>query len=694
MRYRSFLLAGVLIATAAPGIARADEPGSLFPRAALPTMRSPHEAVLADLDGDGIQDLVSRVGAEGVSITHGVSVMLGRPEGGFAPARRTPTAQVPSDLQVVDADDDEDLDALATLPDGSALLLRNEAGVLAEPIDAGLGRVDAVAVGRFLPGGPPMAVAITDQGLRRFRWSDGAFVPDGLLDAEAASDLLTIDLEGDGVDEVVVADPARVSIYRELALERSIPLAYTTSLERSDATGDGRPEILVVTAAGEALALDAGLATVRSAPSPQAVALTAGDLDADGIPEMVRANASATLTIAWGDGGPPTVVGTARPATDVLVADAGGDGHADLLAVEPDSSVVEVIEGSGTRSFPPLRRTVATSYAATDMDAGDFNGDGSPDFVSSDIELGLPNLHGAYVHLGDGSGGFTRGAELLTDGQPGGIAVGDVNGDGNDDVLIADFQLGLNQYLGLGDGSFLPRTVVLPCRLGMAVAAADFNEDGYDDAAVVCRSSFYPGYVTVLHGSPAGLGAVRQTLAATGTGDSFTIETGDLNGDGALDLVIGYVNDSLVYHLGGTAGIFGLAQTGAVGDHFSEIAVGDLTGDGKDDVVAPLTLLGEVEIVPGTAAGLGTPFRVPSYEHPLEAAVADLDGDGAQDLVMGHGPNAISVTTGISAGPGTPRASTAQGAIWGDLAVTDVNRDGRPDVLGAAADRVEVFLQA
>src|SRR5215510_8638865 len=131
---------------------------------------------------------------------------------------------------------------------------------------------------------------------------------------------------------------------------------------------------------------------------------------------------------------------------------------------------------------------------------GDFNGDGVQDLVvanSGDFDSG--NIS---VLLGNGDGTFQAAVNFGAGNNPSSIAVGDFNGDGIQDLTVAHGFFGSNSVsvlLGNGDGTFQEAVNFGAGIFPVSVAVGDFNGDGRPDLAVA--NDFFgidPGLVTVL----------------------------------------------------------------------------------------------------------------------------------------------------------------------------------------------------
>jgi hypothetical protein len=308
---------------------------------------------------------------------------------------------------------------------------------------------------------------------------------------------------------------------------------------------------------------------------------------------------------------------------DTEAADFDGDGHLDM-ALAIHLSGMTVLRGDGAGKFGPWGKGLKLvppgqadnrTFLSRAMASIDWDGDGLTDLVAlsegprhpkavqrSEVETPL----GVIVYRNQGDGSWAEHIRLSSDAELFGdtITVGDFDGDGRDDVATGSNALGRRQVVFLNRGESVEPVEVAeirPLAFVWAIEAADFDGDGRDDL-VLANSSLQVGDrwagVDLLLSREAEDGSLRferrVLLGGREEPDAriTALGTGDLDGDGATDLVA--VDDSGGVHLFVGAGRGGLTRdTTTLGQPTEgcrgyQVRVADFNDDGSDEAVVAL----------------------------------------------------------------------------------------------------------
>ena len=316
---------------------------------------------------------------------------------------------------------------------------------------------------------------------------------------------------------------------------------------------------------------------------------------------------------------------------------------------------------------------------------GDLDHDGNPDLVVG----GTPNT--LSVLLGYGDGTFRAKVDYHTLAGVSSVAIGDLDGDGNLDLVASNGNAtfpSVSVLLGNGDGTFRVAVNYETGAFPTFVAIGDLDGDGKPDLAVAA-----PGYVStgplvsVLLGNGDGTFAAKVDYR-TGPGPN-SVAIGDLNGDGKPDLAVANRGSNTVsVLLGNGDGTFTAKVDYGTGGDPHSVAIGDLNGDGKPDLAVASSGSSTVSVLLGKGDGtFAAKADYATWCCATSVAIGDLNGDGWPDLVAADTsqPNYfVSVLLGYGNGTFMPRADYTTGTEPDFVAIADLNHDGRLDL--AVAD--------
>ena len=342
------------------------------------------------------------------------------------------------------------------------------------------------------------------------------------------------------------------------------------------------------------------------------LAVALGDVNGDGTLDMVVGNALNQANLIYSNDGSGNFTLWAQlpglsSTLDIALGDINGDSHLDIVVANSIYQPNQVLFNDGNGNFIDSGQTLGSNYISSSVALGDVNGDGTLDMVvaNSGDAWGVKSN---FIYLNDGSGTFTNSNQSLGNSDSRSLALGDIDGDTDLDLVVANANGEANRvYINQGGlqsgnlGEFLDSNQQLGADNSRTVALGDLNDDGFIDIVVGNQPPGGAGSdleIVRLNDGNGNFSNIHQTLDA----GTFTAATalGDLDGDGALDLVVGnwatitgvypknivkfneFNTSSVVFP---SSGFVALDPQGATFRDTFDLALGDVDGDSDLDIV-------------------------------------------------------------------------------------------------------------
>jgi hypothetical protein len=549
----------------------------------------------ADVNGDGVLDIV--VGGQvGTGFDATLAVMINKGNGVFAtpvaydaaPAARFDSTAV----ALADLDNDGDVDLIGggdyesgSVDNGAITIRRNNgndtfgsaeiitfANFVPMPKELTTGRVNSdgfVDIVAAVPSGriPEGFVTVNSNG------SGGFNTPVYYEASQQTFDVAIVDLDNDGDGDVITLanSSAAVTVHENLGdgsfpvLTRYEVASLSDAVESADIDNDGDIDIVVN-----------------------------GELDIasnDPLVKILKNNGNGTFA-------PAIDYTPARNFADMKLRDINGDGFVDLIFA-PDGNFpsfhfgTAVNNGNGT--FAPTVVTNVFSCGEGTIDAADLDGDGDLDVVLTEEETcPSTSLAHIFVFRNDGNQNFVRMPDIELPGRlPNGLALADVTGDGNIDI-ITSLTDGIGVFPGNGNLTFGAPIIstTAPFRFKMV----DFNGDDLLDVGMILQQESF-GTDTIATALGNGNGTFQAVRTQTGSSVlenlriSNDLEPGDVDGDGTPDLVVfNYASNDVSVFIVNVDGSLRPHQRYGIGNTPILGTLADFTGDGRIDVAASIGL--------------------------------------------------------------------------------------------------------
>ena len=572
---------GVLVSNETEGtisVLLGNSDGTLQPRQSYAVGFNPSFIATGDFNSDGNVD-VAVAGKSGLAIfLNGGKSNLKKPF--LYSLSKTPTA-----ITTADFNNDGLADVALANADGTvSILLGNGAGSFRSlpDISVAVGSLSSIVSGDFNKDGK-IDLVITQPAQKLVSVllgnGDGTFAPPASYPVgnEPVSTLVA-DANGDGVADLIVINQGS-NTFSVLTgngdgsfknstdyIAGNTPVAAVAG----DFYGNGHVDLAIIDYASQSVSLPLGVGdgtfkTARSySAGQQPVSIASGNLNGDKIPGLVVANycgsdiscntAGSVAVFLADDNGVyrlSSMYNVGAGPVSVALADVNGDEKLDIVAVNRLDNTVSILPGVGDGTFRQAI-TFAVSGAPVAVAVGDFNKDGKPDLaVLEDCGAASCSQPGILeILLGAGDGSFQSAVSYPAGYSPSSLAVGDINGDENLDIIVASrcgkdasCQSSSTGTLLLGDGTgkFTQGPDIALGNSPASVALGNLSGLGVVDL-VVSRST--DNTVAVLNGN--GDGTFRAAVPYPVGNNPGSLVVADFNADGKADVAVANVNDSTV----------------------------------------------------------------------------------------------------------------------------------------------------
>jgi FG-GAP-like repeat/FG-GAP repeat len=619
------------------------------------------DPVIADLNGDDVLDIAI---ADFPSTT--VGILLGNGDGTFSDTVQVAVGFQCYTVAAADLNGDSKLDLVAASYISVAVLDGNGDGTFGTPaLYPTPTNVYHIAIGHMNADAAPDVITSGDGSQLSVLLNDGAgaLLPyQGYTIAYGIGDLLAMDVTGDGATDVVIATSSVISVFP------------------GDGNGAFLPRIDVTPPGASGLNR-----------------IAAGDLDGDSHVDLVASNGPQyyaygnDVWVGFGDGAGAfprqQVFESVYYTSDVVIADLDDDGVLDI-GTSGTAGLIGLHLGNGDGSFG-TSQTYSTGADPASIAVGDLDGDGAADMV-----VGHAGSASIGVRLGQGDGSFGLRRDYETNlVAPSAIAVGDVDGDGHADVVVADAPAsarpGVAVFSGYADGEFSATAFYSMGIDPAGIAIGDLDGNGMNDLVV---TDAVANRVSVLLNQGAGVFGVPAHYGAGGGATGVVVA--DMNGDHHPDVICANRG------AGSVTLLFGAGDGGFISDleiptglDCRAVAAGLADGDTIPDIVTANGAGGTLAVLLGLGGGAFTPaIQVDAGLHPTSICLADFDGDGAADVAFGSseapssGPPSNLIGFALGDGNGNFEKRTLLGSSDRpeSVAARDLDGDGLPDLLASS----------
>jgi hypothetical protein len=464
----------------------------------------------------------------------------------------------------------------------------------------------------------------------------------------------------------------------------------------SDLDGDGKPDLATANASTNNVSAlrntgSSGTisfaASVNFATGATALGVAAGDLDGDGKQDLAVTNqGAATVSVLRNT----SIIGTISFAAKVdfavgtttsypFIGDLDGDGKPDLAVANQGAGTVSVLRntssGAGNISFAP--KVDYTVGASPNFDfIGDLDSDGKPDLAVSNVSsASISTFRNTSV---PGTISFAAKVDFATGTIPYGLSMCDLDGDSKLDLVTANW---LGNNISTLRNTSVSGTISFAAKVDFGVtltphgiAAGDLDGDGRPDL-VVTNTAPSNKISVLINTSTTGTISFAPKVDYAVTNNPYGVVTGDLDGDGKLDIASSNTSSnsvSVLRNIGSASSISFISFTPESGPIGTTVTI---AGTGFSTTLSDnIVLMGATEAIVSAATATSLTVTVPLGTNYQYITVTNLSTNATA-----YSQKPFVPTLGCNPATFSPKVDVSGGAM--SVEIYDVDGDGKPDLV-------------